>query len=117
MGPTVEYANERPADPIELRIYAGANGRFTLYEDAGDNYDYEKGAFSTIQMEWNDSKQTLNIGARKGSFPGMLKQRRFNVILVCEGHGTESDETHEATLIRYTGKAVEVKMRKGGGWH
>ena len=80
MGPFLQYSNEKPADPIELRIYAGANGTFTLYEDEGDTYRYEKGAYATIPFTWDDAAKTLTIGARKGEFPGMLKERTFNVV-------------------------------------
>ena len=78
MGPDVEYATEKPADPIELRVYRGADGDFTLYEDENDNYNYEKGVYATIPMHWNDATQALTIGERKGSFPGMLENRAFN---------------------------------------
>jgi alpha-D-xyloside xylohydrolase len=87
MGPFVQYTSEKPADPIELRIYPGADGDFTLYEDDGETYSYEKGAYSTIGMHWDDAKRTLTIGERKGDFPGMLQRRTFNIIWVGEGHG------------------------------
>lgn len=74
LGPVVQYVSEKPADPIELRVYRGADGAFTLYEDQSDNYNYEKGAFATIPLTWNESSGTLTIGARKGKFPGMLKE-------------------------------------------
>ncbi|MDP4241037.1 MAG: DUF5110 domain-containing protein [Bacteroidota bacterium] len=87
MGPFVQYATEKPADTIELRIYQGANGQFTIYEDENDNYNYEKGVYATINLSWNDQTKTLTIQKRKGSFPGMLKKRTFNVVLVKENHG------------------------------
>jgi alpha-D-xyloside xylohydrolase len=87
MGPLIEYTGEKPADPIELRIYPGADGDFTLYEDAGDSYNYEKGEYSTIPLHWNDGQRTLTIGARKGQFPGMLKSRTFRLVIVRPGHG------------------------------
>ena len=71
-------------DPIELRVYRGANENFTLYEDEDDNYNYETGAYATIPMTWNDSTQTLTIGARQGSFPGMLSSRTFNIVWVSQ---------------------------------
>ena len=64
LGPVMQYATEKPADPIELRVYRGADGKFTLYEDEGDNYNYEKGKYATIPFEWNEAKQTLTIGKR-----------------------------------------------------
>src|SRR2546429_383885 len=74
LGPDLQYAAEKPADPIELRIYPGADGSFTIYEDEGDTYNYEKGAFATIPIRWDNKSSTLTIGDRTGSFPGMLQQ-------------------------------------------
>lgn len=71
-GPKIEYASEMN-DPIELRVYPGADGTFTIYEDEGDNYNYEKGAYSTIPIRWDDSRRTLTIGKRSGTFAGMKK--------------------------------------------
>ena len=66
MGPDLQYASEKPADPIELRVYRGADGSFTLYEDEGDSYRYEKGAYATIPIQWKESSKTLTIGAVQG---------------------------------------------------
>jgi len=85
-GPNVQSSAD-PADPIELRIYRGADGAFTLYEDDGTTYDYEKGAYAMIPIAWNEKDKKLTIGARKGSFPGMLAHRTFHVILVRPGEG------------------------------
>src|ERR1019366_1951100 len=93
LGPFIQYAAEKPADPIELRIFPGADGSFTLYEDENDNYNYEKGAYATIGFHWNDAKRELTIDARKGDFPGMLKSRSFHVVLVGKGHGTGVEVT------------------------
>jgi alpha-D-xyloside xylohydrolase len=87
MGPFLQYATEKPADTIELRIYPGANGQFTLYEDENETYSYEKGVHSTITLSWDDQAKTLTIRKREGSFPGMLVKRTFNVVLVKENHG------------------------------
>lgn len=73
LGPEVEFEEQQPSDPIELRVYAGADGDFNLYEDAGDSYDYEKGAYSTIPLHWNDKAATLTIGAREGQYPEWLQ--------------------------------------------
>jgi alpha-D-xyloside xylohydrolase len=100
MGPDVEYAAEKPADPIELRVYRGADGDFTLYEDENDNYDYEKGAYATIAIHWDDAAGKLTIGARQGQFPGMLASRTFRVILV--------DTGHSASTVPYSGAPVTV---------
>ena len=80
LGPEMQYVGEKAWDNLELRVYPGADGRFVLYEDEGDNYNYEKGAYSTITLQWNDKKHTLTIGARKGEYPGMLQSRAFTVV-------------------------------------
>jgi alpha-D-xyloside xylohydrolase len=87
MGPAMQWADEKKPDPLELRIYPGANGTFTLYEDEGDNYNYEQGKFSTIPLTWDDKVRTLTIGPRIGKFPGMLERRTFRVVLVAPNHG------------------------------
>ena len=110
MGPDMEYANEKPADPIELRIYRGADASFTLYEDENDTYNYEKGAYATIQFEWNEAAQTLTIGGRQGSYPGMPSSRQFKVVFVADGHGAGIGATAKADrAVAYAGKAVTVK--------
>jgi alpha-D-xyloside xylohydrolase len=113
LGPFIQYSSEKPADPIELRVYRGADGQFTLYEDEGDNYNYEKGSYATIPVSWNEAKQTLEIGKRSGEFPGMVKERTFNVVWVSGKHGAgiPITETPDAVL-RYTGEAMTVSARK-----
>jgi alpha-D-xyloside xylohydrolase len=109
MGPIVQYATEKPADPIELRIFRGADGAFTLYEDENDNYNYERGMLATIPMSWNDAAKTLTIGARQGSFAGMLQNRTFRVVFVSSGHGSGTAETATADqTVMYSGTAVQV---------
>ncbi|BDI33081.1 alpha-xylosidase [Capsulimonas corticalis] len=110
MGPLVQYVAEKPADPIELRVYAGADGSFALYEDEGDNYNYEKGVHATIPFTWSDRKKTLTIGARQGSFPGMLAQRTFKIVWVRPGHGVGLGNGNEPAdkIVTYSGKSVTV---------
>lgn len=109
LGPDLQYANEKPADPIELRVYRGASGAFTIYEDAGDGYGYEKGAFATISLRWDEAKQTLTIGKRRGDFPGMLKTRTFRIVWVAEGHGIGGEVTATSDQeVSYAGEAVTV---------
>jgi alpha-D-xyloside xylohydrolase len=109
MGPFVQYTSEKPADPIELRIYPGADGDFTLYEDDGETYSYEKGAYSTIGMHWDDAKRTLTIGERKGDYPGILQRRTFNIIWVGEGHGNGLNLTIPVDrTVQYDGGASTV---------
>jgi alpha-D-xyloside xylohydrolase len=109
-GPVLQYASEKPADPIELRIYTGDNGSFNLYEDENENYNYEKGAYSNIPFTWNDSLQTLTIGDRKGSFPGMLQSRTFHIVFVDSAHGNGEAESKKIDkTIVYDGKQVIYK--------
>ena len=110
MGPAMEWSTQKPADPIELRIYPGADGDFTLYEDENDNYDYTKGQHATIALHWNDAEHTLTIGARQGSYPGMAPQHTFRVVVVGKDHGTGIGETASAnTTATYYGQAITVK--------
>ena len=111
MGPFLQYATEKPADPLELRIYPGADGSFTLYEDENDNYNYEKGVYATIGFHWDDAKRQLRIDARDGTFPGMLKSRTFHVTVVGKDHGAGLDVTeHPDKTVRYSGQAVAVRL-------
>ena len=81
LGPEMQWVGEKKWDNLELRIYPGADGQFVLYEDEGDNYNYEKGAYSVIQFSWNEKTHTLTIGDRQGSYPGMLQNRQFTIVL------------------------------------
>jgi len=111
MGPFLQYSTEKPADPIELRIYPGANGSFTLYEDENDNYDYEKGVYSTIAFHWNDARRQLTIDARNGEFPGMLKTRSFQVVVVGQCHGTGVEVTTDPEkVVSYNGQRLTVQL-------
>jgi alpha-D-xyloside xylohydrolase len=110
MGPVVEYAGQA-SDPIELRIYPGANGDFSLYEDEGDSYRYVEGAHSIIPMHWNDAARSLTIGAREGSFAGMPREHRFNVVLVAAGHGAGGEVTDAPDkVVPYSGSSVTLKF-------
>jgi alpha-D-xyloside xylohydrolase len=111
MGPFVQYADEKAADPIELRIYPGTDGSFTLYEDENDNYNYEKGVYATIDFKWNDAKRQLTISDRKGSFPGMLKDRTFNIVIVGKDHGAGIETTDKPDkIVSYNGKQQSIQM-------
>lgn len=115
MRPEIEYADEDPAAPIELRVYRGADGNFDLYEDEGDNYDYEKGMHSIISMHWDDATGTLNIGARQGSFPGMIKEHEFRLVVVAEDHGAGlAVSTKFDGEVNYNGTAVTIKVPPDG---
>jgi alpha-D-xyloside xylohydrolase len=105
-GPSVEYAMEK-ADPIELRIYRGADGDFTLYEDEGDNYNYEKGRYATISFHWKDATRSLTIGKRYGSFHGLLKERTFHIVWVLPNHGAGISSTEKPdAVVHYDGKMM-----------
>ncbi len=112
IGPELQYTTEKKWDNLEIRIYEGAVGEFTLYEDENDNYNYEKGIYSTISFNWNDAKKTLTIFDRKGSFPGMLKERKFNIVLVTKntGMGTGITEKFD-NVVTYKGKKVVIKLK------
>ena len=102
-GPQVQYATEKKWDNLEIRVYPGANGEFTLYEDENDNYNYEKGIYSTISFIWNDANKSLTINERKGSFPEMLTTRKFNIVVVADGKNIDK-------VVTYSGKKVVVKL-------
>ena len=110
LGPDLQYTSEKPADPIEIRVYPGSDGSFTLYEDEGDSYRYEKGVCSTIPFTWDNAKKTLSIGARRGEFPGMLRKRTFRVVLVAPGKGTGIDPSPTAHEITYEGTPINVTL-------
>jgi alpha-D-xyloside xylohydrolase len=108
MGPDVQYSTEK-VDPIELRVYTGANGTFTLYEDENDNYNYEKGVHATIPISWDDASHTLTIGDRVGQFPGMLQSRTFQIVFVGEGHGIGIGPTPQPyKTVQYSGKQIAI---------
>lgn len=110
-GPEVQYSNEKPWDNLEIRIYPGANASFTLYEDEGNNYNYEKGQFSEIQFSWDDATRQLTIAPRCGSFKGMIASRKFNLVLVGKDSGAGNKPMTPTTTVDYTGKtAVVVKL-------
>ncbi len=110
LGPLEEYTGQHLANPLELRIYPGANGKFTLYEDENDNYNYEKGKYSTINFSWNNNTKTLTIDRRKGSYPGMLKARKFNVVLVKPATGIYGASDKASKVINYSGKQVKITL-------
>lgn len=109
-GPKVQYSTEKKWDNLEIRIYQGADSEFTLYEDENDNYNYEKGVCSTIKFKWDNSNRTLTIENRKGSFPGMLKSRNFNLVIVDENNGAGDVKAKTTKKVSYNGKATTVKF-------
>ena len=110
MGPFLQYANEKKTDTIELRVYTGADGSFTLYEDEGDNYNYEKGDFATIPITYDDKSQNVIIGKRSGSFSGMDEKKVFNIVFVGEMKGTGVERVAKPdTQLVYIGEQVSNK--------
>ncbi len=111
LGPSAEFTGEKPAEPIELRIYAGADADCLLYEDNGTDYACEQGQRATIPLHWDDAGGTLTLGVRSGSFPGMLGTRTFHVTWVLPGRGVGGTPTPSPDLVvRYTGRAVTVQQ-------
>jgi alpha-D-xyloside xylohydrolase len=98
LAPEMQDVGEKSWDDLELRIYPGADGQFLLYEDEGDSYNYEKGAYTTINMKWNERTHTLTIDDRQGAYNGMLKQRRFTVITPDGKSSTISYDGHQQTV-------------------
>jgi alpha-D-xyloside xylohydrolase len=108
MGPYLQYATEKAADPIEIRVYSGADATFVLYEDENDSYNYEKGKFSTITMIWNEREKSFILNDRVGDFPGMLKERTFNIVFVNTKNGTGIEPAKQAETVHYAGKEVKI---------
>lgn len=110
-GPEIEYTAQKPADPISLFVYTGADAAFSLYEDEGTDYGYERGAYSLIPISYRESSGELVIGDRKGRFPGMLAARTFQVIWVSPKRPVgQASEAKPAVTVRYTGQALTVKL-------
>lgn len=111
MGPSIQYANEQSADPVEIRIYKGEDASFVYYEDDGETYDYEQGKYATIEFTWNDQSNTLDISDRKGNFPGVQKDKTFHIVVVDEtnGIGVNSSAT-PSKQINYSGEALQIKL-------
>ena len=101
LAPVMQHTGESKWDDLELVIYPGADGEFTLYEDEGDSYRYEQGLYSTIRLQWNDKKQQLTIGQRQGQFSGMLPQRTFRIRIA--GHPT-------ARTVLYNGERLTAPL-------
>jgi alpha-D-xyloside xylohydrolase len=112
LGPEQQYATEKKWDNLEIRVYEGDNGEFTLYEDENDNYSYEKGLFSTIGFKWNNTTHTLTIGKQLGVFPGMLKERVFHIVLVTPGKAAgKAGEGTFTKIVKYNGLEDKVVLR------
>jgi alpha-D-xyloside xylohydrolase len=111
LGPVMQHTAERPADTLEIRIYTGADARFELYEDEGDNYNYEKGKYLTIPFQWNEATQTLTIGKQKGRYSTALGRRTFNLVFVSESNGGGTPAGRADKKITYTGKRLVIPSK------
>ena len=113
VGPEMEWSDQKKAELIDLYVYAGKDGSYTLYEDEGTNYNYEKGKYAMIDFKYNDAKKTVTIAARKGAFDGMLQKRRFNIVLVSDNNqqGISLAKAPKGKMVKYAGKSVTVKLK------
>jgi len=111
MGNIIQYAGEKPADTLEIRVYKGAGGKFDLYEDEGDNYNYEKGKYTIIPFSWDEHRQSLLIGDKLGNYQGSVTNRIFKVVFVDESEGYGITVSKMGKTVSYTGKKTEIKLK------
>lgn len=113
IGPEMQWSDEKKPELIDLYVYAGKDGSYTLYEDEGTNYNYEKGKYAVIDFKYDDTRKQITIGARKGSFDGMLQKRRFNIILVDQKkqQGVNLAKSPKGKVVKYSGQAMTVKLK------
>jgi alpha-D-xyloside xylohydrolase len=109
-GPDIQWSDEKQADNITLYVYGGANGKFTLYEDEGTNYNYEKGQYATIDFSYDDATSTLTIGKRSGQFNGMLKTRTFNVVKVSKDKAVPYNKNTQGKVVKYDGNSQKITL-------
>lgn len=113
IGPEMQWSDEKKPELIDLYVYSGKDGSYTLYEDEGTNYNYEKGKYAVIDFKYDDALKLVTIGARKGSFDGMLQKRRFNIILVDQKkqQGVNLAKSPKGKVVKYSGQAITVKLK------
>ena len=113
IGPEMQWSDEKKPELIDLYVYAGKDGSYTLYEDEGTNYNYEKGKYAVIDFKYDDARKQVTIGARKGSFDGMFQKRRFNIILVDQKkqQGVNLAKSPKGKVVKYAGQAMTVKLK------
>lgn len=113
IGPEMQWSDEKKPELIDLYVYVGKDGSYTLYEDEGTNYNYEKGKYAVIDFKYDDAQKQVTIGARKGSFDGMLQKRRFNIILVDQKkqQGVNLAKSPKGKVVKYAGQAMTVKLK------
>ncbi len=110
VGPEMEWSDQKTADDLLILVYAGADASFTLYEDDGESYGYEKGECSTIELRWDDSRRVLTLGEREGSFPGMPARRQFRLQLVDPAHPFAWNPDAPGQPVSYDGSSCEVQL-------
>ena len=111
MGPVVQYTSEKKDAAWEIRIYPGADSSFTVYEDEGDNYNYEKGVCSNFEIKWDDKKKLLTISDRKGNYPGMTQCRNLRLVKVDKNAGIGVEESTGGKVVKYEGKQLKIRMK------
>lgn len=112
-GPAMQWSDEKPAELIDLYVYGGRDASFLIYEDEGTNYNYEKGKSSTISISYDDASKTLTVGARQGSFDGMLTKRTFNVVLIDKANPCPLRfDAHNSVKVEYDGRETKVNLAK-----
>jgi alpha-D-xyloside xylohydrolase len=105
MSPVMQYVDEKPDAPYEIRIYRGASCSFALYEDAGDGYEYEKGGYTIVNLSWDDQHNEFVIGRRSGSFPGLVQSREYELIFISDGR-------RETRKVLYRGDEMKLSVPK-----
>jgi alpha-D-xyloside xylohydrolase len=110
IGPEIQYTGEKSAETVVLYVYCGQNGSFTLYEDEGSNYDYEKGAYSNIPFSYSEAGGTLTIGDREGEFDGMLKERTFVIVPVSKNKTQGFNDDAQGQHVNYDGHKQTIKL-------
>ncbi|HZJ83253.1 MAG TPA: DUF5110 domain-containing protein [Clostridia bacterium] len=111
MGPEIQYVDDRKEEAIELRIYPGNDATFTLYEDEGDNYNYEKGQYSHTTIKWDDDSSILTLDERKGQFEGMIEERTYKIVLVSKANGCGVEEGKDySEVINYKGEKIQLQF-------
>ena len=114
-GPSIQYSDEKQPGEITLAVYTGADATFTLYEDEGTNYNYEKGKYATIPFRYDEATGTLTIGERKGTYKNMLQRRKYNIVFIDHSTKAQKDlnvDSMQGTSIEYSGKECHVSYVK-----
>ena len=110
MGPDITYADEQPNAPLELHIYPGQDGSFMLYEDEGDNYNYEQGQFAMIRLSWDDTVRRFTLHARQGSYPGMPDSREFRIFMENDTNTIPLSNGSSTRSVLYEGREISIDL-------